>query len=80
MNRVHEAVGRYFRRRTGSVRGAGTGSGLRALAVPNFAARATAADVLIYRASGEIPARPHPGIRFPVDESRTTPPTFVLQL
>lgn len=58
MNRVHGAVGRYFRgRATLGVRGAGAGSGLRALAVPNFAARAAAADVLVYRASGEIPPR-----------------------
>lgn len=58
MNRVHGAVGRYFRgRATLGVRGTGAGSGLRALAVPNFAARAAAADVLVYRASGEIPPR-----------------------
>lgn len=47
--------------------------------MPNFAARATAADVLVYRASGEIPAWPHPGIRFPAGESRAEPPTFVLR-
>lgn len=58
MNRVHGAVGRYFRgRATLEVRGAEAGSGLRALAVPNFAARAAAADVLVYQASGEIPPR-----------------------
>lgn len=44
-------------RATLGVRGAEAGSGLRALAVPNFAARAAAADVLVYQASGEIPPR-----------------------
>lgn len=44
-------------RATLGVRGAEAGSGLRALAVPNFAARAAAADVLVYQASGEITPR-----------------------
>ena len=58
MNCVHGAVGRYFRGRAVlGVRGAEAGSELRALAVPNFAARAAAADVLVYQASGEIPPR-----------------------
>lgn len=58
MNCVHGAVGRYFRGRAAlGVRGAEAGSGLWALAVPNFAARAAATDVLVYQASCEIPPR-----------------------
>lgn len=57
MNRVHEAVGRYFR---GRARGAGGAGRKRAASGAKFCgagdATVAVADVLVYRASGEIPA------------------------
>lgn len=89
MNRVHGAVGRYFRRRA-EARGAGQRRGPEAGASAGGAkfcgaggggcARLSSFRRALAARCPPRPARPHPGIRFPAGESRTTLSTFVLQL